>query len=87
MARTMAYIEDQQVMNLLWCDDGTPQTDTMIDVGAIPAAIGDTFDGERFYRNGQLVLTDLEQLEQMHLEEIAALIEEIYQEDLEMIEE
>lgn len=87
MAKTMAYIEDHQVTNLMWCDDRTPQTDTMIDVGAIPAGIGDTWDGERFYRNGQPVLTDMEQLEQQHLEEIAALIEEIYQEDLEMIDE
>lgn len=62
MAKTMAYIEDHQVMNLLWCDDSTPQTDTMIDVGATPAGIGDTWDGGRFYRNGKLVLTDMEQL-------------------------
>lgn len=86
MAKTMAYIEDHQVRNLIWCDDNAPQTGAMINVGKIPAGIGDTWDGERFYRNGKLVLTDLEQLEQTHLEEIAALIEEIYQEDLEVFE-
>ena len=29
--------------------------------GDVPAAIGDTWDGEHFYRNGERVLTPLEQ--------------------------
>lgn len=65
MAKTMAYIEDHQVMNLLWCDDRTPQTDELREVGEVPAAIGDYFDGTHFYRWGRRVLTDAEQLQQL----------------------
>lgn len=65
MAKTMAYIEDHQVMNLLWCDDRTPQTDELREIGEVPVAIGDYFDGTHFYRWGRRVLTDAEQLQQV----------------------
>lgn len=34
---------------------------TAVPCGEIPAAIGDTYDGEHFYRAGERVLTALEQ--------------------------
>ena len=51
----------------------------------IPAQIGDTYSNGRFYRNGQIVKTHIEELEDMYLAQMAELIDEIYQEDLEMI--
>lgn len=42
--------------------------------GEIPAAIGDTYDGEHFYRGGERVLTALEQA-QKDAEDMAAALE------------
>ena len=42
--------------------------------GEIPAAIGDTYDGEHFYRAGERVLTALEQA-QKDAEDMAAALE------------
>lgn len=41
--------------------------------GEIPAAIGDTYDGEHFYRAGERVLTALEQA-QKDAEDMAAAL-------------
>nr|DAQ30252.1 MAG TPA: hypothetical protein [Caudoviricetes sp.] len=42
--------------------------------GEIPVAIGDTYDGEHFYRAGERVLTALEQA-QKDAEDMAAALE------------
>ena len=42
--------------------------------GEIPVAIGDTYDGEHFYRGGERVLTALEQA-QKDAEDMAAALE------------
>lgn len=42
--------------------------------GEIPVAIGDTYDGEHFYRGGERVLTNLEQA-QKDAEDMQAALE------------
>lgn len=46
---------------------------TAVPCGEIPAAIGDTYDGEHFYRAGERVLTALEQAQQEAADMQAAL--------------
>lgn len=46
---------------------------TAVPCGEIPAAIGDTYDGEHFYRGGERVLTALEQAQQEAADMQAAL--------------
>ena len=60
MAKTMARIEDGVVINLEWCADGTEETETLVNLDDYPVEIGDTFDGEYFYRDGVKVMTALE---------------------------
>lgn len=60
MAKNMARITDDVVVNIEWCSDRQAPTDTLINLGDRPVAIGDTFDGADFYRNGEKVLTPLE---------------------------
>lgn len=60
MAKSMARIEDGIVINMEWCNGWEPQTETLIDVTDRPVGIGDTYDGESFYRNGVRVITPLE---------------------------
>ncbi|MGM9587246.1 MAG: hypothetical protein ACI3VA_07165 [Candidatus Limivicinus sp.] len=60
MAKNMALIENGIVVNILWCSDSEPETETLIDHENRPIGIGDTYDGEKFYRDGVEVLTPLE---------------------------
>lgn len=48
--------------------------DGAVPCGEIPAAIGDTYDGEHFYRGGERVLTALEQA-QKDAEDMQAALE------------
>ena len=61
MAKDMAYIENNIVITILWCSDSEPQTENLIDVFDCPVAIGDMYISGTFYRNGEPVLTPLEQ--------------------------
>ena len=63
MAKTMARIENGVVVNMLWCADREPQTDTIIAMSDRPVGVGDTYDGVDFYRNGVKILTPLEALQ------------------------
>lgn len=65
MAKTMAVIDDSVVVNMEWCDDYTPETDTMKDPGDRPVGIGDTYFSGRWYRDGVEILTPLEQAQQI----------------------
>lgn len=56
-----ALIEDGVVTNIIWLYPGNAgDFPTAVPMGDIPAGIGDTWDGERFYRNGERVLTAAE---------------------------
>lgn len=64
MAKTMALLEDGTVINVLWCSDGEPETDTLKNSGDYPVAIGDTFTDGKWFRDGVALLTPLEEAEQ-----------------------
>ena len=63
MAKNMARIEDGVIAGIEWCSDRTIDTDTLISVYDRPVTIGDNYDGQDFYRNGEKILTPLEELE------------------------
>ena len=64
MAKTMAVLENGVVVNILWCSDGEPETDTLIDPEDRPVGIGDTYKDGKWYRDGVEILTPLEQAQQ-----------------------
>ena len=72
MAKNMALVSDGVVVNVLWCSDGEPETETLIDTEDRPVAIGCSYESGKVYHNGAEVLTPLEearkQLEEMTLE-------------------
>ena len=69
MAKSMAFITEGVVSNILWCSDNTEQTEALIDIADRPVGIGDTYQDGKFYRDGMEVLAQLEAA----LAEIAAL--------------
>lgn len=60
MAKSMAQIADGVVTNILWCSDGESETDALVNLADRPVGIGDTYDGEKYWRDGAQVLTPLE---------------------------
>lgn len=75
MAKSMARIENGLVTNMLWCSDSQPETEALIDLADRPVAIGDTYSGGKFYRDGEEVLTPLEEALKKNAEYEAALSE------------
>lgn len=75
MAKNMARIEDGVIVGVEWCSDRTVDTDTLISVYDRPVTIGDIYDGQDFYRNGEKILTPLEEAEKKNEEFESALIE------------
>lgn len=61
MAKTMALLDGDTVINILWCSGNEPETDTLKDVGDRPVGIGDTCADGHWYRDGVEVLTPLEE--------------------------
>ena len=56
-----ALVENGTVTNIIWLHPAnTDDFPNAVPMGDIPAAIGDTWDGEHFYRNGERVLTAAE---------------------------
>ena len=62
MAKNMAFVENGIVSNILWCADMEPETDSLMETGDRPVAIGDSYENGKFYRNGEEVLTPLEEV-------------------------
>ena len=90
MAKNMALLENGVVTNLLWCSDGEPETQVLIDCGELGVAIGDSYRSGKFYRDGQEVLSETEALRDQNaqlLEAMAAMVEEVYESDLTVFEE
>lgn len=73
MAKTMAVLTDGTVINVVWCADSEPETDTMKNPGERAVGIGDTYTDGKWYRDGAEILTPLEQA----LAEAAALREQL----------
>lgn len=69
-----ALIENGIVTNIIWLSytnaDDFPNAVAM---GDLPVAIGDTWDGENFYRNGEKVVSALEQTQS----ELKTMVDEI----------
>ena len=89
MAKNMALLENGVVTNLLWCSDGEPETQVLIDCGELGVAIGDSYRSGKFYRDGQAVLSETEALRDQNaqlLETVAAMVEEVYESDLTVFE-
>ena len=70
MAKSMVIVTDGIVSNRIWCSDYTQETETCKDTKDRPVAIGDSYESGKFYRNGEEVLTPLEEARKQ-LEEIA----------------
>ncbi len=75
MAKSMAFIENGAVTNVLWCSDPEPETDILINPADRPVGIGDTYSGGKFYRDGVEILTPLEETLKTNAEYEAALSE------------
>ena len=75
MAKSMALVENGVVVNVLWCSDRESETETLIDTADRPAAIGDSYESGKFYRNGEEVLTPLQAALKQNAEYEAALSE------------
>lgn len=92
MAKSMAVVNNGVVTNIVWCTDNTPQTATWLNCDDRPVAIGDTYADGKFYRDGTEVLTPLEdaqaQVESLSaqnaelLDAMAAMVEDIYNQDV-----
>ena len=61
MAKTMAIIDNNSVVNTVWCSDYTPETDVQKDPGERFVSIGDTYSDGKWYRDGVEILTPLEE--------------------------
>ena len=88
MAKNMALLENGIVTNLLWCSDGEPETQVLIDCGELGVAIGDSYRSGKFYREGQEVLSETQRLlaeNAQLLGTMAAMIDEVYQSDIEIL--
>lgn len=92
MAKSMAVVNNGVVTNIIWCTDNTPQTATWLNCDDRPVAIGDTYVDGKFCRGGVEVPTPLEdaqaQLESLSaqnaelLDAMAAMVEDIYNQDV-----
>lgn len=70
-----ALVEDGVVVNVMVLyPPSAAEFPNAVPCGDIPVAIGDTYDGEHFYRAGERVLTALEQA-QKDAEDMAAALE------------
>lgn len=70
-----AIITDGVVTNVIILYPGNAADfPTAVPCGDVPVAIGDTYDGEHFYRGGERVLTALEQA-QKDAEDMQAALE------------
>lgn len=75
MAKSMALIENSTIVNMLWCSDSEPETDTLINPADRPVRIGDTYSNGKFYRDGVEILTPLEEALKKNTEYESALTE------------
>ena len=57
-----AVVENGTVTNIIWLYPANASDfPSAVPCGDLPVAIGDTYDGEHFYRGGERVLTAIEQ--------------------------
>lgn len=61
MNMNYAIVENGIVINIIWLYPSTPFPNA-VPCGDYPVAIGDTYENGRFYRNGELILSPLEEM-------------------------
>ena len=82
-----ALIEDGVVTNIIWLyPSNAGDFQNAVPMNDYPVAIGDTWDGTFFYRNGEKVLTRAEQEEANRQDMEAALALLGVNEEMEVIE-
>lgn len=81
MAKSMALIENGTIINMLWCSDTEPETETLTNPADRPVGIGDTYSGGKFYRDGVEILTPLEEAlkENAEYKNLIASLSEVYE--------
>lgn len=60
MAKTMAVLDVSEVVNIIWCEDDTPDADNMVSTNGKPVQFGDHYEDGKFYRDGSEVLSDVD---------------------------
>lgn len=81
MAKSMALIENGTVINVLWCSDSQPESDTIVNPADRLVGIGDTYSDGKFYRDGVEILTPLEEAlkENAEYKNLIASLSEVYE--------
>ena len=75
MGKTMARVENGVVVNLEWVDDDSVDTDYLKNVYDLQVCVGDTYENDKFYRNGVEVITFRKQMQNMLSDYDATLTE------------
>ena len=76
MGKIMALVEDNVVVNIMWCYDDREETDVIKDPGDRLISIGDTYEDGTWYRDGVEILTPLEEA-QKEISDLQSQITEI----------
>lgn len=97
MAKTMIKIEDNIIVNVEWCSDEEPETETLKNCTGYSLAIGDVLKDGKFYRSGEEVFSNEEilrqQLLKLHKENaqlvstLGEMVEATYEEDVKVMED
>lgn len=75
-----ALIKDNVVVNLIWLNPSNKEEfPGAVACGDFPVGIGDSYDGTYFYRNGERLLTTVENMQNIIAELDKALIDVQYQ--------
>lgn len=77
MAKNMAVIENGVVSSVSWCSDREQPTESLVDIDDKPVGIGDTYSDGHFYRDGEEILSELEQARRQ-IEDLEAALNAIY---------
>lgn len=62
MAKNMARLRAGMVVNIEWLPDRTQETETLKEMGDVPAAVGDSWGNGKFYRNGEVLMSPMEDM-------------------------
>ena len=89
MAKYMARLQDNKVVNIEYWNDIMEETEDLKDTYGIPVRLGDNYIDGQYYRNNIRVLSLSEEFyneKQNMLNEMAELVDIIYEEDKEVID-
>ena len=75
MGKTVARVENGVVVNLEWVNDDVANTDDLKNVYDLHVNIGDTYENDKFYRDGVEVITFRKQIQNMLSDYDATLTE------------